>query len=598
MGKMRKDNTERSRLHKEILLPENKHIGYGIALILCIVAYLSLMMLIIRLSSDRENIWIYLNDNIKMYKSAVSGIICQILILISVLIVLNPIKRSTLIAVLLNVIMTFGALSAIMLDQNLDALAGIAAPFVTVFVVLIISRYGNNLKREIRKVMKYNQMMKENDERLHMLAYYDNLTGLPNRRNIIDYMENLVAQEGTENQSFFYVLIDLDDFKKINDIAGHSVGDEILKKIAERWERITKQEDVLGRIGGDEFSLLIPRRLSMDELETYLTLFRSVLSKEITVEHKGYNITASYGVTRYPEDGINPVELFKNADIALYKGKNDGKNCIWHFNKELQNEIIHKIKLEQGLQSSIRNNELYMVFQPLFHCGSRTLRGFEALARWRYPEIGHVSPAQFIPIAEETGLIIDMGKWIITSVLQRFMEYQSAFNIRTIVSINISVVQMVDPNFVPMIKEIIQETGYDSRYLELEITESVLISYPEKIITVINQLKEMGIRISLDDFGTGYASLSNLQQLPINILKIDKTFIDTITNQQDRNQIVGNIISLAHQLGIEVVAEGVEKEEQLEYLKQHNCDFIQGYLLSRPIEEEQIVTCYMQAQQS
>lgn len=454
-----RNNTDEKTNYKEYPLPKGKRIGFGIALLLCAAAYICLTILITRLSSNQEDIWIYHNDNIKIYKSAVSGIISQLQILISVLIVLNPIKRSTWLAILLNTNMGYGALRAALLDRNLDALAGVAAQVTALIIIMIISRFGYNQRKQIRKVMKYNQIMKENDEKLHKLAYYDNLTGLPNRRRILDHIEDLIAQEGSEDKSFIYVLIDLDDFKKINDIAGHSVGDEILKQIAERWTRITQQEDILGRVGGDEFSLLIPRRLSMDELETYLALFRSVLSKEITVEYKGYSISACFGVTRYPEDGPNPVELLKNADIALYKGKNNGKNSIWHFNKDMQNEIIHKIKLEQGLQSSIRNKELYMVFQPLFRCDDRSLRGFEALARWRYPELGIVSPTQFIPIAEETGFIVDMGKWIITTVLQRFMELQNAFHIRTVVSINISVVQMLEPNFVPMIKEIIQETG-------------------------------------------------------------------------------------------------------------------------------------------
>ncbi len=568
--------------------------GYGVSLLLCSAAYLAFYFLIVRLSTDKENAWLYFRDDFRIYKSAISGVISQILILISVLIVLNPIKQSTLIAVLLNVFMAYGAISGMIVSHNLDALAGVASPISAVIVVLIISKYGKSLRKQIRKITRYNEMMKENDERLHQLAYYDILTELPNRKMILDQMEIMVSPEGSEAKGFTYVLIDLDNFKKINDTAGHSVGDHILKQIAERWLEITYQGDILGRVGGDEFLLLIPRNLNTEELEAYLSTFKAVLSKAITVNHKDYGISASFGVTRYPEDGSNPIELLKNADIALYKAKNSGKNSILYFSKEMQKEITQKIKLEEGLQSSIRNRELYMVFQPLYRCGTNKLRGFEALARWRYPELGLVSPAQFIPIAEETGIIIDMGKWIIKSVLTKFKELQKAYDINTIVSINISVVQLAEPDFVPMIQEIISETGFDSRFLELEITESVLISYPEKMIVVINQLREMGIRIALDDFGTGYASLSNLQLLPINILKIDKSFIDKITDKHDMNQIVGNIISLAHQLGMEVVAEGVETEEQLEYLKNHDCDYIQGFLLSRPIEEEQIIPCLMQ----
>lgn len=571
-----------------------KRTGYVIALLLCSAAYLALNKLIVKLSSDNVNVWLYFDD-FKIYKSAISGIISQLLILVSVLIVLNPMKHSFLIVVLLNVFMASGAIGSMITSHNLDALAGVASPISAIIVAIIISRFGKSLRIQILEITRYNQRMKENDEMLHQLAYYDFLTGLPNRKMILDQMEVKTSPEGSEGKGFTYVLIDLDNFKKINDTAGHSVGDTILKQIADRWLEITDQGDILGRVGGDEFLLLISRNLNKEELEAYLTTFKSALSKVITVNHKDYGLSASFGVTRYPEDGLNPVELLKNADIALYKAKNSGKNSILYFSKEMQQEITQKIKLEDGLQRSIQNQELYMVFQPLYRCGTNKLRGFEALARWRYPELGLVSPAQFIPIAEETGIIIDMGKWIIKSVLTKFLEFQKDYDIKTIVSINISVVQLAEPDFVRMMQDIILETGYDSRYLELEITESVLISYPEKMIEVINQLKDMGIRIALDDFGTGYASLSNLQLLPINILKIDKSFIDQLTDKKDRNQIVGNIISLAHQLGMEVVAEGVETEEQLEYLKNHDCDYIQGFLLSGPIEEEQIIPCFLQA---
>ncbi|HHT88531.1 MAG TPA: EAL domain-containing protein, partial [Clostridiales bacterium] len=216
-------------------------------------------------------------------------------------------------------------------------------------------------------------------------------------------------------------------------------------------------------------------------------------------------------------------------------------------------------------------------------------RGFEALIRWNYPAMGLVSPASFIPIAEETGMINEIGRWIISSVLTRFIEFHKSYQSYVVVSINISAVQLAEPSFVPMLQEALEETGFNSSLLELEITESVMISFPEHIIDVLNQLRDLGIRIALDDFGTGYASLSYLQMLPINVLKIDKTFIDKIDRQDSESNIVGYIIYLAHQLGIEVVAEGVETEEQLDYLIEQNCDYVQGYLLSRPLEEDKVI---------
>jgi diguanylate cyclase (GGDEF)-like protein len=558
-----------------------------VILAVCCVIYLLLLLEIILLTNIK-GIWLDV-FGVTIYKGVINGVISQLQVLLLILIILNPVKHSFTTAIVLNLISAVGALQATLIKNDTDALVGIVIPVSTMIILVIIKRYGTNLKNQINKIIRFNQIMKENDKRLHELAFYDTLTQLPNRRMIIDHMELLTTLAFEDNRSFFYVLFDLDNFKKINDTMGHIVGDNILQQIAGRWSAIVNKEDLLGRIGGDEFSLVISRPLSKEELIAYVDEFREAISRSILVDRKEYSINASFGIAAYPEDGHTAVELMKNADIALYKEKNSGKNGIMFFSRDMQREIINKMKLEDGLLSSIRNEELYVVFQPMYRCGTNILRGFEALARWRYPELGLVSPAQFIPIAEETGFIVEMGKWIMKTVLFKFKDLQKAYDIKPIVSVNISVVQMIEPFFVPMIKDLLQETGFDSRYLELEITESVLISYPEHIIEVINQLRNLGIRIALDDFGTGFASLSYLQMLPINVLKIDKTFIDKITNRKDMKQIVGNIIALAHHLGMEVVAEGVELEEQLEYLKKENCDYIQGYLLSRPIEEEQII---------
>jgi len=384
------------------------------------------------------------------------------------------------------------------------------------------------------------------------------------------------------------VYLDLDNFKKINDSMGHNVGDEILKQVTLLWKSCCHQEDLLGRVGGDEFVILIRRSMLGDELIHYLECFRNVLSQPIFIQRKEFYIRASFGITKYPEDGTNAEELFRKADIALYRAKNSGKNEFRFYTKELQEELLKRVRLESGLMTSIRNNELYMVFQPQYFSSSTSLRGYEALVRWKHTELGLISPGEFIPIAEETGLIIEIGEWILETVLRKFTEFRIRYAMTPVVSVNISVIQIIEPSFVAMVKRVLEKTGFDSCNLELEITESVFIAYPEHVIDVIHQLKNLGIRIALDDFGTGYASLNYLQMLPINVLKIDKTFIDKITASNSLNQIVGSIITLSHQLGIEVVAEGVEREEQLKYLTEHNCDYIQGFLLSEPIEEKYI----------
>ncbi|MBH1939974.1 EAL domain-containing protein [Mobilitalea sibirica] len=583
---MKKSKQEQSVMNE---MTYNRKIKYyhWIGLVLSSIIYLWFINLIVYFSSPELAYWVHIGDSI-ISKTSIVGIIAQTQVVLIILMVLNPIKISNMVAIILNMILASGAIYATFIKGNMDALPGVVIPVSTIIMVIIISRYGNNLNKQIKKVIHFNQIIKKNEEMLHNMAYYDSLTQLPNRTMMLEKMGSLTDPYAKENNSFIFVFIDLDNFKKINDSMGHSVGDEILKQISMRWKESVHAQDLLGRLGGDEFALIICRDLTQTELLEYVESFRFVLSKAFTIEHKDFYINASFGITRYPEDGSNTTELLKNADIALYNAKNAGKNEIQFFNKEMQKDVLKRIQLENGLFTAVRNNELYMVFQPQYTSDSKKLRGYEALARWEYSELGFISPGQFIPIAEETGIIIEMGKWIFRTVLEKFMEFQKRFDKKPMVSINISVVQMIEPNFVTMVKEILNETGFDSRYLELEITESVFISYPDHIINVIKQLREFGIRIAIDDFGTGYASLSYLHLLPINVLKIDKAFIDLITTQKAISQIVSNIINLSHQLGIEVVAEGVEDEEQLNALIQFNCDYIQGYLFSKPISEEQL----------
>lgn len=558
-----------------------------ISLALCVMSFILCSIFAAWFSAGMDSTWFYIRG-IPVYSSIFSGILSQLQLIITILIVFNPTKNSHIIAIALNAVTAAGAARAMLFESNMDAFLGIIMPVNSVIVTLIISNYSNRLNKQLDKVTRYNRIMKDNDEMLYQMAFYDPLTELPNRRMMFDKIISLADLGAADNEVFYFVLVDLDNFKKINDTLGHSVGDDILIQITCRWKELIIPGDMLGRIGGDEFALIINRGLDKDELSDYLDSLRKALSKVIIVDHKEFYIRASFGVTVFPDDGTDTNELLKKADIALYKAKGNGKNGIMFFNSDIQDEIMKRIQIENGLMSSIDNNELFMVFQPIYRCNSKTVRGYEALARWLHPELGLVNPGQFIPIAEETGIIIEMGRWIIRSVIREFMELKRIYRIAPVVSINISVVQMIDASFVSMVREILDETGFDGRNLEFEITESVFMSYPNQIIEVINELKKLGIKIALDDFGTGYASLSYLQILPINTLKIDKSFIDKIAVQNDR-QIVGSIISMAHQLGIEVVAEGVELENQLKYLAEQECDYIQGFLLSRPIDNKQIV---------
>lgn len=299
-------------------------------------------------------------------------------------------------------------------------------------------------------------------------------------------------------------------------------------------------------------------------------------------------MSASFGICLYPQDGDSSTELLKKSDIAMYDVKNSGKNGIKFFCQSMQNEMQEKILLESGLKTAIANNELYIEYQPQYYSQSMQIRGFEALARWKSPELGQVTPSKFIPAAEDSGQIISIGEWILTKVLTKFRSIQLTGGNDYMVSVNISVVQILHHSFVDMVQRILDETGFDGRYLEFEVTESVFISNPGRVIEVLDRLKNMGIQIALDDFGTGYASLRNLQMLPIDTLKIDKIFIDRIGHQQHEDKPLGAIISLLHEFKVTVVAEGVENEIQLSYLTKKGCDILQGFLLCRPIGEEQL----------
>lgn len=571
------------------LYPENKmKVMHWILFFVCIVIYLILNNQVINMSHDHTNMNIILLG-VEINKNSFIGIIAQGQVIVMILLTLNPIKKSNLVAMALCIFTFLSTLIVVVLKNNTAALPGCILAITTIGVILIITEYNTRLNKQIRKVLEYSRIVKKNEEMLHTLAYYDDLTGIPNRKMMIDQIDMLTDTNAKTNTSFFLVYMDLDNFKKINDSMGHSVGDAILRQVTLRWKECCHRDDMLGRIGGDEFVVLIRQNIHGQELMDYLEGFRAALTNAIFVKRKEFFIRSCFGITKYPEDGKNAEELIKNADIALSKAKNSGKNEFRFYTEEMQKELIKRVKLENGLMTSIRNKELYMVFQPQYFSGSSELRGYEALVRWNHPEMGLISPIEFIPIAEETGLIIEIGEWILENVLTTFAMLKKQYNLKAVVSVNISVAQIIEPSFVSMVKGVLNRTGFDCRFLELEITESVFIAYPEHVIDVMKQLREMGIRIALDDFGTGYASLNYLQVLPINVLKIDKTFIDKITIPQSLNQIVGSIIALSHQLGIEVVAEGVEKEEQLDYLTEHKCDYIQGYLLSKPIEEKYIL---------
>ncbi len=559
-------------------------ISYWIWLFACIAFYIGCNSIIIAMSIAKKST-VFANVS----KYTLNGVLAQGQVIAVILISLNPIKLSYIAALFLCGFTSMSSLMTVLAGGGFDALPGVIVPLTSAAMSLIIHNYGRRFKDQLQRVLEYSGIVKKNEEMLHYLAYYDMVTGLPNRTTLMDQIDMLTEKDDPERKGFYLVYMDIDDFKIINDTLGHNAGDSVLKEAARRWESCCRNEDLLARVGGDEFVLLICSEMDPKQLREYLIGFRSVLKAPILSNHKEFSISVSFGIARYPDDGKNGEELMQNADIALYKAKKLGKDRYLFFSAKIRDEVVRKIKLENDLLSAIGNGELYMVYQPQYHCGSLKLKGFEALIRWKHPELGLISPAEFIPISERAGMIIDIGRWVLENTLNVFSELQRNAQIQTVVSVNISVEQLSHPGFAAMVSDILAKTCFNSRFLVLEMTESVFITEPEYITGVLRRLKEMGIGLALDDFGTKYASLNYLQMLPVTMLKIDKTFIDQISPS---HLMTGAVISLSHKLGMEVMAEGVETKEQLDYLSENGCDYIQGYLLSKPVEKEQIEPIY------
>jgi diguanylate cyclase (GGDEF)-like protein len=440
---------------------------------------------------------------------------------------------------------------------------------------------------------RYNELndkkteLEQNEEKLFHMAHFDTITELPNRKATMDKIHELILNSQDETINFYIVFIDIDSFKKINDTMGHHVGDLFVKNAAHRLRSSIHAEDLMGRIGGDEFALIINRNLKRKDAYNYLEGIRQEFLKPFIIGNNEIKTSASFGVAVFPKDGVEQVELMKNADTAMYKAKEMGKNNTQFFESIMKKELIDKIIFENELKSALSKEEISLEFQPICNLKNNTIRGYEALVRWYSKELGMVSPVKFIPVAEELGLIVSLGEWIIKTACKSFKKFQT-YNMEAVLSINLSVKQLEASNIIEVIEEALKEADLDPKYLEIEVTESILISSIDSSIIILEKLRKRNISISLDDFGTGYSSLSYLRKLPIDILKIDKSFIDDLLKDNKNREIIGNMIILAHNLGISVVAEGIEEEIQVNHLRKLQCDYIQGFFIGKPMKEAEL----------
>lgn len=420
---------------------------------------------------------------------------------------------------------------------------------------------------------------REHSKKLLDTAYIDILTGLYNRNKFLDDIADLTAQAQFNGTKLGLLLIDIDNMKIINDYNGHTAGDEVLKKSAEILKRFSKNIIKAYRFGGDEFLLAIKNCSSMDSITNVCdTVFESFNSEQIKF---------SGGIAVYPDDSEEPEDLLRFTDIAMRRAKKDGKNRITNFKPEMQRVFIQKLNMQAKMSAALINNDFYLVYQPQFDIKTGDLRGFEALMRWHDKELGDIGPAIFIPLAEETGMILEIGDWVLNTAFCTLKNWQQKYSFKGIMSINISPMQLKQPNFIENIRNLLIKYNLNPDAVEIEITEGIMIENMNEAIEKLNSLKNIGLRISLDDFGTGYSSLSYLQVLPLNTLKIDKSFITGITEKNGiQANITNSIITMVTKMGLQTIAEGVEKNEQLQILKEFNCHIVQGFLRGKPMLEQ------------
>jgi len=432
------------------------------------------------------------------------------------------------------------------------------------------------------------QRQKVEDE-LRYLANYDPLTNLPNRRMFEDRINHALNLAERNNSVLAVIFVDLDRFKQINDSLGHSVGDALLSQVAERLAEPIRASDTLARLGGDEFTLLLENINCKELVAKVADKLIGQFEKSITVQEYDIKTSASIGIALYPDDGTTVDMLMKNADAAMYAAKNIGRNNYQFYQPVMNERAKERLALENDLFKALDQGELFLVYQPKIELSTGKIIGVEALIRWHHPEIGLISPVQFIPISEESGLIIPIGEWVLETACKKLVQWQQIGLTDFSIAVNVSGKQFQSVDLPALVQRILNETGLDPQYLELELTESLLMETGEKAIQTLRELKDLGIHLSIDDFGTGYSSLQYLSKFPIDLLKIDRSFIMGIGSEEKSVAIIRAILAMAQGLGLEVVAEGIEDEGQARLLKQFNCQYGQGYLYSRPLQEQNLL---------
>ncbi|MBD2863158.1 EAL domain-containing protein [Paenibacillus sp. IB182363] len=421
------------------------------------------------------------------------------------------------------------------------------------------------------------------ERKIRHMAYHDALTDLPNRLLFHERLNEAFHRSEKTGTILAVLFIDLDRIKVINDTLGHHIGDELLKYWADKLKANKRPQDTVARFGGDEFIVLLTDITSINEVLTFASFIPQLFSEPFTYGEHDLYVTSSIGISVYPSDGTDADTLIKNADTAMYRAKEKGGNTFQLYRSEMNIRSLERLNMEIDLRRAMERGEIMVYYQPIVDLGSGRIYGMEALVRWKHPIRGMISPAEFIPLAEETGLIVPIGNWVLKEACRQNEEWISQGLPPLVVAVNISVNQFQQPGFIQLIKGTLESTGLDPKLLCLEITENVAMKNVNYIVETIDKLRELGVRISIDDFGTGYSSLSYLKRFRVHTLKIDQSFIQELTTDEENAAIVTALIAMSHKMNIKALAEGVETKAQLEFLRRYGCDEIQGYLFSTPL---------------
>lgn len=463
-----------------------------------------------------------------------------------------------------------------------------AAASIFIFIVMVmLGRLSWQLQKERTKTMEERVA---HARRVEYLAYHDNLTTLPNRALFSQLFIQGMEYARRYNKQLALLFLDLDHFKTINDTLGHDAGDVLLQELGERLSHSVRESDVVARLGGDEFVILLPEIHEISQVESVAEKILNAVSRPFDLVGQEFRITISIGGAIYPNDGEDEQTLMKNADTAMYYAKERGRNNFQIYSDNLNKDSLESLTLESSMRKALQNNEFRLFYQSKHDMKSGHVTGIEALIRWQHPELGMLSPMQFIPLAEENGLIVSIGRWVFHTAMQQNVSWQKEGMPKLSMAVNLTARQFLDNNLVLDIRDALQKTGMKPELLELEITESMIMNDMKQTIRILHDLKKMGVRIAIDNFGTGYSSLCKLEGLPFDTIKIDGCFINDANSDNDNNGLTRAIIDLGKSLGFTVVAEGVESKEQFDYLRQHACDQYQGFYVNKPMPAQEFIT--------